>query len=70
MTDTGYLNEDTLPDDYPVYAGYVYVKPDNGTWCVFVSDMSGTVAQLARYEQVTEIRRCNIAARAALAVKP
>jgi len=65
MHTTGYPDEPVLTDDYPVHFGYWYVKADNGKWRSFESDISGTAGQLARYEQVTEIRRCNIAARMA-----
>jgi hypothetical protein len=53
-------NEEVLPDDYPVYGGYLYVvdgKP-------YQSDWHGiTVKQLKQYLMAAEIRRCNIFAR-------
>ena len=66
-TDTLHSNEEVLPDDYPVHAGYPYVRPsgvDGHAW--FVSMVSGTVRDLKRDVNATEIRRCNMAARGLL----
>lgn len=58
--DTGFENEDILPDDYPVYGDYLYVADGN----LIRSDWNGiTVGQLKQREGYKEVRRCNIAAR-------
>ncbi len=57
------LNEPILPDDYPVYAGYMYVADGQ----VVVSDWHDTdVRHLKHHLQATEIRRCDIHGRQAL----
>ena len=53
------LNEPILPDDYPVYWDYLYIC--DGT--VTRSDIEGTVKDLKRDQNVTEVRRCDIAGR-------
>lgn len=56
------LDEKILPDDYPVFADYVYVvdgKPVR-------SDVFGTVRDLKRNTGGKEVRRCDLVARAAL----
>jgi hypothetical protein len=58
------MNEPVLPDDYPVYAGYLYVADGK----VIVSDLHNvTVRRLKLYLKATEIRRCDMIARAARA---
>ena len=59
------LNENILPDDYPVYAGYLYVCDSK----VIMSDVFGTIADLKRdlrsfYKlEAKEIRNCDIEGR-------
>jgi hypothetical protein len=55
-----YPDEDELPDNYPVYAGYSYVDQDGRA---FVSEVHGDVAMLKRYVGTSKIHRCNIVAR-------
>ena len=50
------LDEEVLPDDYPVFAGYAYVADGK----VISSDIQGTVAKLKGYLNASEIRRCDI----------
>lgn len=51
-------NETILPDDYPIYAGYIYIA-DNA----FIrSSIMGTVGQLKVFLSVAEIRRCDLCA--------
>lgn len=63
------LNEDVLPDDYPVYADYLYVCDGKVVRCDL---MAGTVADLKRdlrdfYKmEAIEIRRCDVAGRKAI----
>jgi len=55
-----YEEENVLPDDYPIYADYLYVcdgKPYRSDW----HDI--TVRQLKVREKFKEVRRCNIVAR-------
>lgn len=60
------LNEDILPDDYPVYGNYLYVADGN----VIISDLhDSTVGRLKRYLGAAEIRRCDIMGRRALATR-
>mgnify|MGYP001594441803 CR=1 FL=1 len=57
------LNERLLPDDYPIYAGYVYVadgKPIVSDWHEI------TAAQLRRRIGAAELRRCDLAGRGLL----
>lgn len=57
------LNEPVLPDDYPVYGGYLYVADGK----VIVSDLHGTdVRHLKHHLKAKEIRRCDIYGRKAL----
>ncbi len=61
------LDEEILPDDYPVYADYWYVvdgKPVRSDW----HDI--TVRQLKHYLKASEIRRCDIVGRTASAGSP
>lgn len=53
------LHEPILPDDYPVYAGHLYVADGK----VVTSPATGTVADLKEELGVAEIRRCDIAGR-------
>jgi hypothetical protein len=58
--ETGFENEDILPDDYPIYADYLYVcdgKPYRSDWHGI------TVRQLKVREKFKEVRRCNLVAR-------
>ena len=56
------LNEEILPDDYPVYGDYLYVADG----IAIRSDWHGiTVGQLKRALGVKEIRRCDIHGRRA-----
>lgn len=57
------LIEPLLPDDYPVYANYLYVADGK----VIRSDIEGDVRRLKRKLSATEIRRCDITGRHALA---
>jgi hypothetical protein len=55
-------DEDELPDDYPVYGGYLYVADGE----VYRSDWHCiTVRELKARTGFKEIRCCNIAARRA-----
>ncbi len=55
--------ETILPDDYPVYFGYAYVADGE----VVTSDGEGTVADLKKWLNAKEVRRCSIIKRAKLA---
>jgi hypothetical protein len=56
------LDEPVLADDYPIYAGYLYVADGE----VVVSDLHGVTArQLKGHLGATELRRCDIAGRQA-----
>ncbi|MFG1302677.1 hypothetical protein V5F34_00860 [Xanthobacter autotrophicus] len=56
------LNEPVLSDDYPVYAGYLYVADGK----VIQSDWHGiTVGRLKKVVGAQEIRRCDIFGRQA-----
>lgn len=57
------LDENVLEDDYPVYAGYLYVADGK----VIEAPMQTTVAGLRRYLKAAEIRRCDIYGRKARA---
>lgn len=58
------LNEPVLPDDYPIFADYLYVVDGKVTR----SDWHGIRAdQFKRHLSATEVRRCDIAGRRALA---
>lgn len=60
------LNEPILPDDYPVYADYLYVADG----IPIRSDWHGiTVAQFKRHIHADEIRRCDIAGRQSAATE-
>lgn len=50
------LKENVLPDDYPVYCGYLYVADGN----VISSDIEGNVKRLKAYLGAKEIRNCDI----------
>ena len=64
MTETDlHPDEEVLPDNYPVHAGYFYVRPWGTGWAWFVSMISGTVADLKRDVDATTIRRCNMISR-------
>lgn len=55
-----FKNEDVLPDDYPIYASYLYIADGD----LYRSDYHGiTVAELKLREGFKEVRRCNIQAR-------
>ena len=57
-----YPDETVLPDDYPIYADYLYVadgKVHRSDW------YNCTVRDLKNREGFKEIRRCNIAERRA-----
>lgn len=53
------LNEPVLADDYPVNYGYAYVADGK----VVASDIKGTVRDLKRLLNATEIRRCDMGGR-------
>lgn len=56
------LNEPILPDDYPVYADYLYVADGK----VIRSDWHGVNVRRLKHELgAKEIRRCDIAGRQA-----
>lgn len=57
------LNERVLPDDYPVYAGYLYVADGN----VIESDIEGTVKRLKACLSAAVITNCDIYGRQAIA---
>jgi hypothetical protein len=54
------LNEPVLPDDYPVYADYLYVVDGK----VVKSGIVGDVCKLKQQLRAAEIRRCDITGRA------
>jgi len=57
------LNEPVLPDDYPIYAGYVYVADG----VPVVSDWHGINArEFKMREGITELRRCDLSGRGLL----
>lgn len=56
------LNEPILPDDYPVYCGYLYVADGK----VISSDIQATAGRLKAYLKAGEIRRCDMFGRSAL----
>lgn len=53
------LNEDILPDDYPIYYDYLYIADGN----VIKSHWECTVATLKHNLKAKEIRRCDIVGR-------
>jgi hypothetical protein len=54
------LDEPILPDDYPIYGDYLYVVDGK----VYRSDWHDiTVGDLKRYENCSEVRRCDIVGR-------
>ena len=56
------LNEPLLPDDYPIYADFLYVADGK----VIRSDWHGiTARQFKGREGITELRRCDIEGRRA-----
>jgi hypothetical protein len=58
--DPGILPGETVcEDEYPVYAGYIYVA-DGSPW---MSPMTGTVADIKRRYGYSEIRRCELVKR-------
>lgn len=60
------LSEGILPDDYPIYGDYLYVVDGK----VIRSDWHGiTVREYKASEGVSEIRRCDIEGRRALAAR-
>jgi hypothetical protein len=59
MTD---LSEIVLSNDYPVYAGHVYVADGKP----IVSDVFGTVADLKRDTKAQEIKSCDLSGRGLL----
>lgn len=56
---TGYPKERVLEDDYPVYAGYLYVADGEP----FMSEIEGTVLHLKHRLKAKEIRSCDMIAR-------
>ncbi len=50
------LAENILPDDYPVYCGYVYVADGKPVTCW----ISGTVSDLKKDIKADEIKNCDI----------
>lgn len=50
--------ETILPNDYPIYGGYIYI----GDMKFFVNDIliRGTVKDLKKEYKLKEIRRCDI----------
>jgi len=57
------LDEPVLPDDYPIYADYLYVADGR----VVRSDWHGiTARQFRNHLGATELRRCDIYGRKAL----
>ena len=66
MIDETTLDERILPDDYPIYADYLYVVDGKVTR----SDWHGvTVKQFKHIEGAKEVRRCDIEGRRALAAR-
>ena len=60
---TAELNEPELPDDYPIYGDYLYVADGK----VVRSDWHGITAErFKRHLGAKELRRCDIAGRAAI----
>jgi hypothetical protein len=54
------LREPVLPDDYPIYAGYVYVADG----VPIVSDWHDiTAREFKMREGITELRRCDLSGR-------
>lgn len=54
------LKEPILEDDYPIYAGYLYVADGN----VISSDWHGiTAREFKAREGIKELRRCDMAGR-------
>lgn len=54
------LNEPILPDDYPIYAGYLYVADGK----VISSPLHDVTArELKAREGITELRRCDMSGR-------
>lgn len=51
--------EDVLADDYPVHIDYLYLTPKG----VKRSPLRGSVAQLKKALDVTEVRKCDLGAR-------
>lgn len=63
VSDLEPLNENLLPDDYPIYGDYLYVADGK----VYRSDWHGiNVRTLKLREGFKEVRRCDISGRAAL----
>lgn len=56
---TEYLNERILPDDYPVYYGYLYVADNE----VISSGIEGDIGRLKMLLKVNEIKNCDIISR-------
>lgn len=57
MTTT--YKETVLPDDYPVYFGYIYVANDKPLIC----EIDGNISQLKRQWGVSEIKSCDLVGR-------
>jgi hypothetical protein len=53
------LKEPILEDDYPVYAGYLYVCDG----ALYESELEGTVKTLKARKGFAEVRRCDIVGR-------
>ena len=54
------FNEPVLPDDYPIYGGYLYVADGN----VVESDWHNITARDFKFHlKAKELRRCDIVAR-------
>jgi hypothetical protein len=66
VSETRELDERILPDDYPVYPGYVYVADGNP----ISSPIEGTVRGLKRAIGAKEIRRCDLVGRENLMDSP
>lgn len=60
---TAELDEPILPEDYPIYAGYLYVADGK----VVASDYHCTARQFKAREGVSELRRCDIYGRQKIA---
>jgi hypothetical protein len=54
-----YPKERTLPDDYPVHAGYAYVADGKP----IIASVSGTVSHLKHDMDAQEIKNCDLVGR-------
>lgn len=52
-------HEVALPDDYPVYAGYMYVADGQP----IMSEITGCVRQLKQHVKAQEIKSCDLVRR-------